>query len=298
MNVVVGDDTTCSTITKALQKLGFFNREVSIPERLADFPETERKCLERSFALRQEGNSFYNSLAVYPLAPRILDIQYAKIFDTIYMIKALLGDFIGVDTPCLDIGTCTGVMPIIFSSFRLGKWTGIDRSASCIEYAARSAMELLGEDLSPSFSKASLEKLSTAYKFKLVLNSRGPKMHPGENDYTLVSDLLEDNGVFVHVDTPIKNADIARKIYNKSGLSLVYRDVVGGLMRTSGEFEAASFSVFVKCKHDLPAGSYMQDYETVWQSHFMDYCNNEVVDRPELKTLCTMREHKRHSASS
>jgi len=292
------DDSTYTAINNALEKLGFFNRDDSILERLASFPEPQRKTLERSFEERQEGSAFYNALAVYPLAPRILDIQYSKILDTIYMIKALLGDFIAADDPCLDIGTCIGVMPIILSSLRLGSWTGIDRSPACIEYAIRSSKEFLEAGPVPSFTKGTLEKLSTKHRFKFVLNSRGPKMDPSKNDYVLVSNLLEDNGIFIYVDTPIKNVTVAKKIYNKSGLSLVYRDVVGGFLLTPGEFDAACFSVFVKCKHELPEGDYNKDYESVWQSHFMNYCNEDVMDRPQLKTLCTMRERIRQSAVS
>ena len=296
INVLAEDGSAYAAINIALERLGFFNRNDSIAERLASFPEPQRKTLERSFEERQEGSAFYSSLAVYPLAPRILDIQYSKILDTIYMIKALLGDFIGADDPCLDIGTCTGVMPIVLSSLGLGSWTGIDRSAACIEYAARSSKEFLEGGSVPSFTRGTLEKLSAKHRFRFVLNSRGPKMNPSNSDYALVSNLLEDDGIFVYVDAPIKNAAVAKKIYNKSGLSLVYRDVVGGFMLTPGEFEAACFSVFVKCKHELPEGDYSKDYESVWQSHFMDYCNKEVMDQPQLKTLCTMREHTRHSA--
>jgi ubiquinone/menaquinone biosynthesis C-methylase UbiE len=296
-NVLVDDASTYAAIASALEKMGFLNRDDSITERVASFPEPQRKTLERSFEERQEGNSFYSALAVYPHAPRILDIQYSKILDTIYLIKALLSDCIAADDPCLDIGTCTGVMPIILSSLCLGSWTGIDRSAACIEYAARSAKEFLEAGSAPSFMKGTLEKLSPKHRFKFVLNSRGPKMDPGANDYALVSNLLEENGIFVYVDTLIKNAAVAKKIYNRSGLSLVYRDVAGGFMLTPGGFEAACFSVFVKCKHELPEGDYRKDYESLWQSRFMDYCNKDVMDQPQLKTLCTMREHIRHLAS-
>jgi hypothetical protein len=298
INVLTEEDSAYAAIKIALEKLGFFNRDDSILERVAGFPDPQRKTLERSFEERQEGSAFYSALAVYPLAPRILDIQYSKILDTIYMIKALLGDFIAADEPCLDIGTCTGVMPIVLSSLRLGRWTGIDRSAACIDYATRSSKEFLDADSAPSFTKGTLEKPSTKHRFKFVLNSRGPKMDPNKSDYALVSNLLEEHGVFVYVDTPIKNAASAKKIYNKSGLSLVYRDVVGGFMLTSGEFEAACFSVFVKCKHELPDGDYIEDYESLWKSHFTDYCNKEVMDQPQLKTLCTMRERIRHSTAS
>lgn len=297
INVLAEDGSAYAAINIALERLGFFNRNDSITERLASFPEPQRKTLERSFEERQEGSAFYSALAVYPLAPRILDVQYSKILDTIYMVKALLGDFIGADDPCLDIGTCTGVMPIVLSSLGLGSWTGIDRSAACIEYAARSSKEFLEAGSAPSFMKGTLEKLTPKHRFRFVLNSRGPKMDPSANDYALVSNLLEENGIFVYVDTPIKNAVVAKKIYNRSGLSLVYRDVAGGFMLTAGEFEAACFSVFVKCKHELPKGDYIKDYESLWQSHFMDYCNKDVMDQPQLKTLCTMREHIRHSAS-
>ena len=296
-NVLVDDASTYAAIASALEKIGFLNRGDSIAERVASFPEPQRKTLERSFEERQEGNAFYSALAIYPHAPRILDIQYSKILDTIYMIKALLGDFIGADDPCLDIGTCTGVMPIVLSSLGLGSWTGIDRSAACIEYAARSSKEFLEGGSVPRFTKGTLEKLSAKHRFKFVLNSRGPIMNPSKGDYALVSNLLEDHGIFVYVDTPIKNAAVAKKIYNKSGLSLVYRDVVGGFMLTPGEFEAASLSVFVKCKHELPEGDYIKDYESVWQSYFRDYCNKNVMDQPQLKTLCTMRERMRHSAA-
>ena len=299
MNVTVDSKSVFTAINTALEKLGFFNRNESFSERFASFPEPQGKILERSFEERREGNSFYNALAVYPHAPRILDIQYSKILDTIYLIKALLGDYIAADEACLDIGTCTGVMPIILSSLRLGSWTGVDRSAACIEYAARSSKEFLEAGSAPSFMKGTLEKLSPKHRFKFVLNSRGPKMDPSANDYALVSNLLEENGIFVYVDgsPTIKNAAIAKKIYNKSGLSLVYRDVVGGFMMTPCEFDAALFSIFVKCKHELPEGDYSKDYQSLWQSHLMDYCNKDVMDEPQMKTLCTMREHMRHSAS-
>lgn len=297
LNVLTSDPSEYADITAALEKLGFFNRNDSIEKRIESFPEPQRAILKRSFEERQEGSTFYNALAVYPHAPNILDIQYSKILDTVYLLKALLGDFIAADDPCLDIGTCTGFMPIVLSCLHLGSWTAIDRSTACIEYAIRSSNEFLETGSGPDFIKATPEKLSKRRRFKLILNSRGPKMDASKNDYALVSNLLEHDGVFVYVGTPIGDATAAKKIYNKSGLSLVYRDIVGGFMLTPGEFEAARLSVFVKCAYELPHGDYQKEYESLWQSHFMDYCNNEVMDEPNRKTLCTMREHKRHAAN-
>ena len=290
--VITPNPSDYMEITAALESLGFFNTEDSISERVSDFPAPQQETLNRCYELRQEGNAFYNALATYPLAPRILDIQYSKILDTIYLTKALMGDFISADDPCLDIGTCTGFMPIVLSRLELGRWVGMDKARSCIEYAKRSSGELLEPDRIPTFTGDALTQISKRQKFKLILNSRGPRMDSSSNDYAIVSDLLEENGIFIYADTPIKNSTEAKRIFNKSGLSLVYRDIAGGFMRMPKEYEVVCISVFVKCKKEPPEDNYAKQYDALWHSCFQEYCNQEVADKPELKTLSIMREYK------
>ena len=231
-------------------------------------------------------------MAVYPVAGKVLGIRYPEIFDTIYMVAALFADLISGEDACLDIGTCTGFTPITLNRLGIGCWLGIDRSANCIAYAERSA-EQLDLNRKPSFKKQDLERLSRGAKYKLILNSRGPEMQASGDQYPRVASMLEEGGFLIYVDEYIQNESEARKIYHKSGLSLVYRDIVGGWCQTTGKFGVFSLSVFTKASVELPPGNYRSAYETLWAPHFQDYSNHEVQGEPSKKTLCLMREHKR-----
>ena len=234
----------------------------------------------------------YNAVAVYPIAGKVLGIRYPEIFDTIYMVAALFEGLVSADDACLDIGTCTGFAPLALGRLGIGRWHGIDRSASCIAYAERCAADLF-PDHSPSFKRQELEKLSRGIKYKLVLNSRGPQMTASGDQYSRVASVLESGGFLVYVDEYVKNESEARRIYSKSGLSLIYRDIVGGWCQATQNFGVYSLSVFVKAAVALPPGDYRGAYETLWSPHFQDYSNSEVRDEPFEKTLCMMRDHKR-----
>lgn len=275
-----------------LDELGFENSAASLQERLQFFPEPERATLSRCFDQGTEGNSFYNAVAVYPIAGKILGIRYPEIFDTIYMVSALFAGLISADDACLDIGTCTGFAPLVLNKLGIGRWHGIDRSASCIAYAERCAADLL-PDRPPNFKKQDLESLPRNATYKLILNSRGPQMKASEGQYARVSSALEPGGFLIYVDAHIKNESEARKIYSKSGLSLIYRDIVGGWCPATGDFGVYCLSVFTKATVVLPPGDYRSAYETLWSPHFQDYSNKVVRDEPCKKTLCMMRDFKR-----
>ena len=123
------------------------------------FPAPERATLSRCFNEGIEGNSFYNAVAVYPIAGKILGIRYPEIFDSIYLIAALFADVFSQETACLDIGTCTGFAPLTLGKLGLGTWRGIDRSAKCISYAQRCVIETEPKN-PPVFERQTLEKLS------------------------------------------------------------------------------------------------------------------------------------------
>jgi len=284
------DETQC--IKDSLTDLGIENSALSLPERLRHFPEHERATLTRCFDQGKEGNSFYNAVAVYPIAGKLLGIRYPEIFDTIYMVAALFRGLVSEQDACLDIGTCTGFSPLILAQLGIGRWLGIDRSANCIAYAERCAEEM-GLENAPAFKRQDLEKLSGTSKYKLVLNSRGPVMKAAGAEYARVASVLEPGGFLVYVDEYITNESEARKIYSKSGLSLVYRDIVGGWCQATGEFGVYSLSVFCKASAPLPAGEYKSSYENLWSPYFQDYSNSAVKDCPDRKTLCLMREHMR-----
>jgi hypothetical protein len=118
-------------------------------------------------------------------------------------------------------------------------------------------------------------------------------MKAAEDQYATVASVLEPGGFLVYVGEYIKGKNEARKIYSKAGLSLIYRDIVGGWCQATNEFGVYSFSVFTKAAVELPAGDYRSAYETLWAPHFQDYSNNVVTDRPGEKTLCMMRDFKR-----
>lgn len=276
----------------SLEKLGLENSAASLQDRLQFFPEPERATLNRCFNQGTEGNSFYNAVAVYPIAGKILGIRYPEIFDTIYMVAALFADLVSKDDACLDIGTCTGFAPLVLSKMGIGCWHGIDRSASCIAYAERCIADLL-PDCPPTFKKQELERLSRDAHYSLVLNSRGPQMKASEEQYTRVASVIKPGGFLVYVGEYIKNESEARKIYLKSGLSLIYRDIVGGWCQAKGEFAVYSLSIFTKAAVELPLGDYRSSYETLWSPDFQDYSNNDVAKEPSKKTLCTMRDFKR-----
>lgn len=279
-------------IKDSLNLLGFENSTASLPERLQFFPEAERKALFRCFDQGKEGNSFYNAVAVYPVAGKILGIRYPEIFDTVYLVAALFDGVISADDPCLDVGTCTGFAPLVLSRLGIGSWLGIDRSASCIAYAQRCTMDLPSEN-PPSFKKQDLEKLPRDNRYRLVLNSRGPEMKASEGQYAKVASAIQPGGFLVYINDYIKNDTEAKKIYSKSGLSLIYRDIVGGWCQATGCFGVYSLSVFVKAAAHLPIGDYRGAYETLWSPYFQDYSNKTVRDEPCKKTLCFMREHGR-----
>ncbi len=290
--VLTRDQVETQLIKDSLADLGIENSALSLPERLRHFPEQERATLTRCFDQGKEGNSFYNAVAVYPVAGKLLGIRYPEIFDTIYMVAALFRGLVSEQDACLDIGTCTGFSPLILTQLGIGRWLGIDRSANCIAYAERCA-EKMGLENAPAFKRQVLDKLSGVSKYKLVLNSRGPVMNVAGAEYAKVASALEPGGFLFYVDAYIKNESEARKIYAKSGLSLVYRDIVGGWCQTAGSFMVYSLSVFVKVSAPLPAGEYRSAYETLWSPHFQDYSNSAVKDFPDRRTLCLMREYMR-----
>ena len=118
-------------------------------------------------------------------------------------------------------------------------------------------------------------------------------MKAAEDQYATVASVLEPGGFLVYVGEHIKNKNEAHKIYSKAGLSLIYRDIVGGWCQATNEFGVYSLSVFTKAAVELPSGDYRSAYETLWAPHFQDYSNNEVCDEPQRKTLCMMRDFKR-----
>jgi hypothetical protein len=288
--VLTKDQAETRLINDSLAHLGIENSSLSLPARLQFFPEQERAVLARCFEQGKEGNSFYNAVAVYPVAGKILGIRYPEIFDTIYMVAALFGGLISERDACLDIGTCTGFSPLILSSLGIGRWLGIDRSANCIAYAERCAGEL-GRENAPIFKRLDMDKLPKGSKYRLVLNSRGPVMRAAGTEYAKVASVLEPGGFLVYVDEYIKNESDARKIHSKSGLSLIYRDIVGGWCQATGEYGVYSLSVLCNASAPLPTGEYRTAYETLWSPHFQEYSNYAVKDYPEMKTLCLMREY-------
>ena len=292
LNVLTRSIEQTQQIKDLLEELGLENSPASLQDRLQLFPESERATLSRCFDQGIEGNSFYNAVAVYPIAGKILGMKYPEIFDSIYLIAALFTDTISAEEACLDIGTCTGFMPLVLSKLGLGRWHGIDQAAKCIAYAERCVADI-PTDHPPIFTKKSLEKLSKDNKYTLILNSRGPQMKASQDQYAIASSVLEPNGFLVYIDDYISNETEARKIYSKSGLSLIYRDIVGGWCPVTSQFGVHSLSVFAKASADMPSGNYRSSYETLWSPHFQDYCNNEVANQPNKKTLCMMRDFRR-----
>ena len=239
---------------------------------MQSFPDPERETLARCFDQGIEGNSFYNAVSVYPIAGRILGIRYPEIFDSVYLIAALFGDILSPVSTCLDVGTCTGFIPLTLAQLGLGTWRGIDRSAKCIAYAQRCIAEANPSN-PPVFEKQSLERLSRKTQYDLILNSRGPELKSSENHYMQIASALQPNGFLVYIDYAMKSEAEARKIYSKSGLSLVYRDIVGGWCQVTSQFGVYSFSVFTKAAASLPSGDYQSSYKMLWSPHFQDYCN-------------------------
>ena len=295
LQVLTRSTEQTQVIKDSLGELGIENSQASLLDRLRFFPDKERATLSRCFEQGNEGSSFYNAVAVYPIAGKVLGIKYPEIFDTIYMVAALFEGLVSADDACLDIGTCTGFAPLVLSRLGIGRWHGIDRSASCIAYAERCATDLFPGH-SPSFKRQELEKLPRGEKYRFALNSRGPQMKASGDQYARVASALEPGGFLVYVDEYIKNEPEARRIYSKSGLSLIYRDIVGGWCQATRNFGVYSLSVFTKATVDLPPGDYGSAYETLWSPHFQDYSNNEVRDEPFRKTLCMMRDHKRSAS--
>lgn len=292
LDVLTSSIEQSQLIKQSLEELGLENSEASLTDRLQFFPEPEKSTLARCFERGTEGSSFYNAVAVYPVAGKILGIRYPEIFDTIYMVSALFADIVSKDEACLDVGTCTGFSALVLNKLGIGAWHGIDRSANCIAYAERCVADA-APDRPPSFKRQDFAKLSKDRKYRLVLNSRGPQMKASEDQYTTVASVLEPGGFLVYVSAYIKNKTEAQKIYSKSGLSLIYRDLVGGWCQATNQFDVFSLSVFTKSAIELPPGDYRSAYEALWSPHFQDYSNNVVTDEPSKKTLCMMREYKR-----
>ena len=295
LNVLTRSTKESKLIRDSLDELGLENSAASLQDRLQPFPDPERGTLNRCFDQGIEGNSFYNAVAVYPIAGKVLGIRYPEIFDSIYLIAALFTDIISRESACLDIGTCTGFTPLTLGKLGLGTWKGIDRSAKCISYAQRCVTETEPKN-PPVFERQTLEKLSTTNQYELIVNSRGPELKASQNQYTKIASALQPNGFLVYINDFIKNEAEARKIYSKSGLSLIYRDIVGGWCQTSNEFGVYSLSVFTKAATTLPQGNYQSSYETLWSPHFQDYCNNVVANKPSQKSLCMMRDFLRNQA--
>ena len=295
LNVLTRSIEQSNLIRDSLEELGLENSAISLQDRLNAFPAPERATLNRCFNEGIEGNSFYNAVAVYPIAGKILGIRYPEIFDSIYLIAALFADVISQETACLDIGTCTGFTPLTLGKLGLGTWRGIDRSAKCISYAQRCVIETEPRN-PPAFERQTLEKLSAKNQYGLIVNSRGPELKASQNQYTKIASALQPNGFLVYIDDFIKNEAEARKIQLKSGLSLIYRDIVGGWCQTSNQFGVYSLSVFTKAAASLPHGDYQSSYETLWSPHFQDYCNNDMTDKPAQKSLCMMRDFLRTQA--
>ena len=293
LNVLTRSIEQSNLIRDSLEELGLENSAIPLQDRLNTFPDPERATLNRCFNEGIEGNSFYNAVAVYPIAGKILGIRYPEIFDSIYLITALFADIISQESACLDIGTCTGFTPLTLGKLGLGTWRGIDRSAKCIAYAQRYIAEHNPSN-PPVFEKQMLEKLSGTSQYDLIVNSRGPELKASQNLYTKIASALQPNGFLVYINDLINDEAEARKIYSKSGLSLIYRDIVGGWCQTSEQFGVFSFSVFTKATTSLPKGNYKSSYETIWSPHFQDYCNIDMAKKPAQKSLCMMRDFKRN----
>ena len=295
LNVLTRSIEQTQQIKDLLEELGLENSPASLQDRLQLFPESERATLSRCFDQGIEGNSFYNAVSVFPMSGMILGIRYPEIFDSIYLIAALFTDIISRKSACLDIGTCTGFTPLTLGKLGLGTWRGIDRSTQCISYAQSCATESKPSN-PPAFEKQTLEKLSRTNQYDLIVNSRGPHLKASQNEYTKIASALQPSGFLVYIDDFIKNEAEARKIYSKSGLSLIYRAIVGGWCQKSNQFGVYSLSVFTKAATTLSQGNYQSSYETLWSPHFQDYCNNVVANKPSQKSLCMMRDFLRTQA--
>ena len=291
IDVVVPEISISQKIMRILEDQGLANSAEGLHERVNAFPEPNRSTLARCFDEGKEGNSFYNAVAIEPIAGKILSIRYAQIYDTIYLIYALFNSIITESDLILDVGTCTGFTPITLSKLGMGKWTGIDQSTKCIDYAKNTAKDA-GCLKNVSFTRSTLDSYSKTSKsqFKLVINSRGPLLSSKNESYKTISKLIAESGFLVYIEEYVHDQADALKIYNKSGLSLIYRDIVGGWNQTEEDWGVWSFSVFFKGHIDLPTGKYKKEYESLWHSHFRDYCNGEARHKPEQKTQCMMRE--------
>jgi len=294
IKVVTSEISISQKIQRILEDQGLVNSGESLYERVNSFPEPNRSILARCFDERKEGNSFYNAVAIKPLAGKILSLRYAQIFDTIYLIHALFSSRVSKSDLILDVGTCTGFIPITLAKLSMGQWTAIDQSNNCIKCAEASSREADCIN-NTSFIKTTLDKFSKNAKkqFKLVINSRGPLLSSKDESYSSISKLIIEQGFLIYVEEYISNQADAQKIYNKSGLSLIYRDIVGGWNQSESEFGVWSLSVFFKGHMELPTGEYKKEYESLWHTHFRDYCNGVAKYRPEIKTQCMMREFYR-----